>query len=140
MNTLPLSEDEVWLLRCIDKHCRVPGQGCMVRIHRTHPRKGVVHPGGKEILDRMDFKDFQMRAGGLEQYDFIGTSFDGSGGGVWITPKGKTYIYEIDHPDLVEKARQWARHHPVWSWVIIVYMVVGPLVALVMSGACLFFK
>jgi hypothetical protein len=124
-----LGVEEIWLLRCIHKHCRVPDSACAFVVYRVLPSTPVLHPGSKEIHDQMDFDLFRILARSLRNHGFIDADFTAHDAHVSITIDGKAHLYELDHPDLVETYRQRVRQHPVLARVIFWNTIVGAAIA-----------
>ena len=42
-----------------------------------------------------------------------------------ITGLGRECLWELDHPDIVEKVQDWARRSPVMAYLIVAVLVTG---------------
>jgi len=117
----PFSEDELWVLRWIDKHTRVPGQTFQV------PRNNADDPLAKEILERMSLDDFDSYAVSLRDQELVHFGRDSSYFKVSISHEGRHVIHRIDNPDLVEQAIHRARRHPVLAKILLAHILFGAL-------------
>ncbi len=132
MTKCPLTDEELWVLRRIDRHCKFLGMENGFIVHRFDETK-FQSPAVKEILDKMKLGLFDRIIQALESVGLIEARFVEASVRVGISAKGRMLIHDLDNPDLVEKWKEHMLRHPCWARVMIWHLVVGPVVTLVVA-------
>ncbi len=115
------------MLRYADLHYRA-GRMCEVPVSWPPPEKSRPKVAGMPRT----FQEARVCVDSLGQYKLI-EFFCHSGGATirTITGDGLQCLWELGHPDIVEKVEDWARRSPVVAWLIVAVVVLGAISGIV---------
>ncbi|MFZ1935402.1 MAG: hypothetical protein WCB27_02825 [Thermoguttaceae bacterium] len=124
-----LTKGEAWLLRRINLHDFASGTFNIQENGWPPPEK--TKQSSKEMPT--NYREAIACVGGLMEHGLVEGYYSDKG---WhakgITGPGRECLWELDHPDIVEKIQDWARRSPLAAGVIIAMLTTG--------AACSFFK
>lgn len=119
-----LNKGEAWMLRRINLHDLASSTFDILRDNWPPPEQAKLSTKGMPAR----YDEAAACASGLKEHGLVeGYGSDKGWHVKRITGPGRECLWEIDHPDIVEKMQDWARRSPVMACLIVAVLALGAI-------------